>query len=204
MPKSKKNKFKSGTRKKKQRACRDNIDCSITNFRDKKYPNQIWNTCISQNGITNHILYVTPKNVLIKSVDTYQIPEFVIRMNHTQVMCSITFNGNYVSCFLRNCGAWYIVLIQPQSKVFNNFIYYKIKNAKNLLNYAGELSFKLNMFEDSKSNVLILNPDYLEKIPENTPIHNLLQDFVSQKNIARDIKEIGALIVADEVFQAFI
>jgi hypothetical protein len=60
------------------------------------------------------------------------------------------------------------------------------------------------MFEDSKSNVLILNPDYLEKIPENTPIHNLLQDFVSQKNIARDIKEIGALIVADEVFQAFI
>ena len=185
--------------------CKDDIGCEIKHFRKHKYPNQIWNTCIDVDGKIHHILYLTPKNVIIKSIDTYQIPTFVVRMEKTQVTCSFTFDGNYVSCFLRHCGSWYILLIQKNSMVYNDFLYYKIKHTKNVLNKDGELSFKLDMFMDTpNSPVLELKPEYLEEVSQRSPFWKVLQKFKFEKNIARDLKEIGALIVADTAFDAFI
>ena len=118
--------------------CKDEIDCNITSF--PKFPNKIWNTCISLNGETNHILYVTPINVVIKSVDTYQTPTFIVRVMSKGVQgnrtlnCSIAIYNNYVSCILRYCSEWYVILIQKNSLLYNNFVYYKLNGVKNVIN----------------------------------------------------------------------
>jgi hypothetical protein len=35
--------------------CKDDIDCSITNFREQNYANQIWNTCIKYDIQTRYV-----------------------------------------------------------------------------------------------------------------------------------------------------
>ena len=204
--------------------CKDDIDCSITNFREQQYPNQIWNTCIKVDGKTRHILYVTPKNVIIKSVDTFQVPIFVAKMNLAQIECNIAFTPvcnesffqfsfsgikrcnkkHYVSCFLRNCGTWYVVMIQAYSLLYNVELFYKLKHVKNVLNKAGELIFKPDMFMDLNANSvpqeLTLNPKYLEEVVETSPIYYLLQRFLLEKDVANFGKQVAVDVVASEAF----
>jgi hypothetical protein len=204
--------------------CKDDIDCSIANFREQNYANQIWNTCIKYDGKTYHILYVTPTNVIIKSTDTFQVPIFVAKMNLARIECNIAFTPvcnesffrfsfrgtkrcnkkHYVSCFLRNCGTWYVVMIQAYSLWYNVFLFYKIKHVKNLLNRAGELIFKPDMFmnltADSIPKELTLNPKYLEEIMETSPIFDLLHKFLFEKDVANFGKIVVADVVASEAF----
>ena len=230
---------KSGTRKHSQKKCNDNIDCEITHFRDHKYPNQVWNTCITLDGITKHILYITPKNVIIKSIDTIQVPRFVAKINKTQMECTIAFTPvcnesvftfsfntvkrcnkqHYVSCFLRHCGTWYAIMIQPYSAIYNVHLFYKINHVKNMLNNQGEVVFSnKNMVMGPPSNghgfkELTLNPDYLEEIVETSPIYPLLKRFVTEKIVANVAKQmvVGTAIgeatapviepMTDEIFE---
>lgn len=200
--------------------CHDDIDCGVHNFQDKHYPNQIWNTCITMDGKTNHILYVTPINVAIKSADTFQVPLFAVRMKNAIMESSFAFTPvckenifrfsfkgtkrcnkkHYVSCFLRHCGTWYVVMIQPYSLAYNVHLFYKIKHAKNLLNKQGEMVFKPDMFVDLNgdsiaSEELTFNPKYLEEIVETSSIRPLLQRFINEKNIANVLKQVAADVV---------
>jgi hypothetical protein len=171
-------------------------------------------------GETHHILYVTPKNVIIKSADTFQVPKFVAKMNLARMDCNIAFTPvcnesifhfsfrgtkrcnkkHYVSCFLRHCGTWYVIMIQPYSLMYNVHFIYKIKHVKNVLNTAGEMAFKPDMFMDlnagSAPQELTLNPKYLEEVVETSPIYPLIKRFISEKQIANILKTfvIGAVI----------
>lgn len=202
--------------------CRDDIDCSVTHFRDKNYPNQIWNTCIEMDGKSNHILYVTPINVAIKSADTFQVPLYVVKMKHATMESSFSFTPvcneslfrfsfrgtkrcnkkHYVSCFLRHCGTWYVVMIQSYSLVYNVHLFYKIKHAKNLLNAKGEMVFNPDMFVNvnAKSEEVTLHPKYLEEIAETAPILPLLKRFMNEKILANNIKQVATDVALFEAF----
>ena len=75
---------------------------------------------------------------------------------------------------------------------------------KNLLNRAGELIFKPDMFmdlnADSIPKELTLNPKYLEEIMETSPIFDLLHKFLFEKDVANFGKIVVADVVASEAF----
>jgi hypothetical protein len=56
------------------------VSCNILDKQFKGKLNPTWNTCINMNGIYNHIIYITSTNVLIKSIETLQIPEFYVKL----------------------------------------------------------------------------------------------------------------------------
>jgi hypothetical protein len=180
--------------------CKDEIDCNITSF--PKFPNKIWNTCISLNGEINHILYVTPINVVIKSVDTYQTPTFIVRVMSKGVQgnrtlnCSIAIYNNYVSCILRYCSEWYVILIQKNSLLYNNFVYYKLNGVKNVINTEGEVIFNQKMISIVNNNEIRINPNGFREITDE-PTKELLELFILQKMVAHDVKEIAALETAN-------
>jgi hypothetical protein len=114
------------------------------NFSDTQYTgkrNQTWKTCINMNGIYNHILYLTPNNVLIKSIETLQIPEFVIQCldktgNGIPMSSKIMIEDKYVSSFLYICGDWYAMMrlfgktinTQYLARTENNRAFFKLSN----------------------------------------------------------------------------
>ena len=69
------------------------------------------------NGIYNHIIYVTSVNVLIKSVETLQIPEFYVRFSNSSNIVSLTNS-------LEENGKWLLI----------GFNIDKITNLMNIIN----------------------------------------------------------------------
>lgn len=83
------------------------------NLLDKQYKgkqNQTWDTCINMNGIYNHIIYLTANNVIIKSPETIQIPEFKIAINNVPTTCKIMIKDKYIASFVFICGNWYAMM----------------------------------------------------------------------------------------------
>jgi hypothetical protein len=98
------------------------------NLLDKHYTennkeNEVWDTCIHMNGINNHIIYITPKNVVIKKIETAVIPEFAVKLSdeNNKSLCKIMIEDKYVGCFLKICGHWY-AFMRLFGKTFNSFI----------------------------------------------------------------------------------
>lgn len=87
-----------------------NVPCKTLDTQYTGKLNQTWDTCIKINGIQNHILYITPSNVIIKSIESAQIPEFKVKMNNVPTACKIMIEDKYVSCFLYVCGNWYAIM----------------------------------------------------------------------------------------------
>jgi len=93
-------------------SCLDaNRKCDIldTHYTDKVKVNESWKTCVTKNGVYNHIIYITPKNVVIKSIETQQIPEFVVKL-HTEQQCKLRCKNKYIACFLNICNKWYVIM----------------------------------------------------------------------------------------------
>lgn len=102
--------------------------------------NQTWHTCISMNGIKHRIIYITSKNVIIKSIETFQIPAFYVTIPQEKypVECNIMIEDKFVGCFVNICGEWYAIM-RLFGKTINtgvlarteaNKAYYKITNIK--------------------------------------------------------------------------
>jgi hypothetical protein len=89
------------------------------------------------NGVKNHILYITPKNVLIKSIETAQVPEFVVQLGTKSIVpCKIMIEDKFVASFVYICGSWY-ALMRLFGKTLNtgflartekNKVFYKLTN----------------------------------------------------------------------------
>ena len=98
--------------------------------------NNVWNTCISMNDIYNHIIYITPSNVIIKSVETIQIPEFIVEVSNNNGFRKVMIEDKYISCFLFICNEWYVIMrllgttlnTQFFARTEANKAFYKIKN----------------------------------------------------------------------------
>ena len=88
------------------------FDTQLTNTKNVKNKiNPTWKTCIyayadNKYEINYHIFYITPQNVIIKSIDSIQIPEFTVNgRKHT-----IMIEDKYISCFVLICGEWYAIM----------------------------------------------------------------------------------------------
>jgi len=113
-------------------ACSSSETCNFMDNHITGKPNELWTTCIDMNDIKNQITYVTPKNVIIKSIETGQIPEFVAKIvpksvepstqssietvtqtagqSNEPISCKIMIEDKYVNCFLFICGDWYAMM----------------------------------------------------------------------------------------------
>ncbi len=98
------------------------VKCNVLDTQYTGKLNQTWKTCINMNGINNHIFYLTPNNVIIKSVDTIQVPEFVVKCldktgNGEPNTSKIMIEDMHISAFLYICGDWYAIM-----RLFNKVI----------------------------------------------------------------------------------
>ena len=85
--KTKNNKTKNNKKYKKNKKggniCNNStISCDIMDTQFSEKINHTWKTCIKMNDKYNHIIYVTSTNVLIKSIETIQIPEFYVKFSN--------------------------------------------------------------------------------------------------------------------------
>jgi hypothetical protein len=200
------------------------------NLLDKHYTennkeNEVWDTCIHMNGINNHIIYITPKNVVIKKIETAVIPEFAVKLSdeNNKSLCKIMIKDKYVGCFLKICGHWY-AFMRLFGKTFNSFIlskpdknnsYYKIKNIEIEANDPEKGSgiikipkeyyenFNANpFFSTSKNKIIKLKENCFKKIDEeNINEYNLLQRFRFQKILGAGEKEGVVYEFGDEVLE---
>jgi hypothetical protein len=172
----------------------------------------VWVTCINMNGINNHIIYVTSKNVLIKSVETLQVPEFVVKFEGDAEprTCKIMIEDKYIACFLKICGQWY-AMMRLFGKTLNtgylartekNKVFYRINSmeidANDPSNDTGLIKIPKDSYKDSDSTpifstsstkVIELTDKCFENINKQTSnVFNVLQRFRQQKLAANDAK----------------
>jgi hypothetical protein len=211
----KRSKQLSGIAKGIESNCPDTqVNCNLL---DKHYTegnksNEVWDTCINMNGINNHIIYVTSKNVAIKSVETLQVPEFVVKFegDDEQRTCKIMIEDKYIACFLKICGQWY-AMMRLFGKTLNtgflartekNKVFYRISNmeidANDPSNGTGLIKIPKDSYKDSDSTpilstsstkVIELTDKCFENINKQTGnVFNVLQRFRQQKLAANEAK----------------
>ena len=220
----------SKVRKGENNTCIDEtVKCNILDKQLSSSLNQVWTTCINMNGIYNHILYITPKNVIIKSIETFQIPEFVVNVNGNSGSYKIMIEDKYVNCFLKICGDWY-AMMRLFGKTINtsylartekNRAFYKLKNIGDLLpteftnNDALRLPNGYYKIEDSprtffsfatsSAQTIKIKDSHVENINKRTsvknkPVFKVLQRFRQQKLLGNDAKQEAAEGALDVVF----
>jgi hypothetical protein len=190
------------------------VNCNLL---DKHYTegnklNEIWDTCINMNGINNHIIYVTSKNVAIKSVETLQVPEFVVKFDDENEprTCKIMIEDKYIACFLKICGQWY-AMMRLFGKTLNtgflartekNKVFYRIRNididSNDPSGGTGVIKIPKDSYKDSDSTpilstsstkVIELTDKCFENINKQTGnVFNVLQRFRQQKLAANEAK----------------
>ena len=228
---TKKRYFKKGGDYNNDNDCPDSkVECKWFDQQFKGKMNPSWNTCISMNGIYNHILYVTSVNVLIKSIESLQIPEFYVKFsdNPNNVKCKIMIEDKYVNCFIYLCGKWYAMMrlfgttinTQYFARTEKNRAFYELKNIdvnlykKNPENSGdGSIIIPTGSYtEENKSQVLStddsariikLSDSNVININKNndTKAFNVLQRFRQQKLYANNVKkEIAQNLAEDLVF----
>jgi len=197
------------------------------NLLDKHYTengkvNETWDTCINMNGIYNHIIYITSKNVIIKSIESVQVPEFVVKLpNETgNISCKIMIEDKYVGCFLKVCGEWYVIM-RLFGKTLNtgmlartekNRAFYKINgitiDADNPEDDSSLILLQKNSYEEiedttkistSRTKVVKLKDGHFTNIDKKNDVFHVLQRFRQQKLIANAEKQQVAYDVADDV-----
>lgn len=202
------------------------VNCNLL---DKHYTegnklNETWDTCINMNGINNHIIYITSKNVLIKSVETPQVPEFVVKLANAEEpqTCKIMIEDKYVACFLKICGQWY-AMMRLFGKTLNtgylartekNKVFYQIDNieidANDPSSGTGIIKIPKDSYKESGSSpffstssakAIELNDKCFTNINKQTGnVFNVLQRFRQQKLLANDAKhEVANDVIGDVI-----
>jgi len=197
-----------------------------TQFNNKINPT--WETCITANSIKNHIIYITPNNVIIKSVETIQIPQFLVKLNVGPIISAkIKIEDKFVECFMFICGQWYVSLRLFTTVVYNgplaftaaNRTFFRLLNKKNKINFEIDtsnpsvgsslitfpehsytVSSEQYTLQTSATDTITLSPEFVENIsPENDPMaYNTIVIFRDQKIIANEVKQEIVLDVVEE------
>ena len=178
--------------------------------------NSVWKTCINMNDRYNKIIYVTQKNVFIKSVETLQIPEFQVYLDplNNNIPCKIMIEDKYINCFLFICGDWYAMMrlfgttinTGHFARTEKNKAFYKLNNTI-LLDVISSNNFgliqimpntytevkKITVLDTSDTKIILLNQNVVENINKSSLVNgekvfNILQRFRQQKVYANDAK----------------
>ena len=209
------------------------VSCNILDKQFKGKLNPTWNTCINMNGIYNHIIYITSTNVLIKSIETLQIPEFYVKLSNDvdNTRCNILIEDKYVSCFIYLCGKWYAMMrlfgktinTQYLARTEKNRVFFELQNiAVNVdttnpenpgdgtISIPNGLYSELNNSKLLSTNVSAREIKLSEKcfinINKNNDIKafNVLQRFRQQKLFASNVKKDAAQDFAKEIILGFL
>ena len=196
------------------------LDTQLTNTKNVTNKiNPTWKTCIysyaeNKYEINYHIFYITPQNVVIKSIDSIQIPEFTVNgKKHT-----IMIEDKYISCFLLICGEWYAIMrlfgttlnTELLARTEKNRAFFKLPPEINI-NYVKEpsphkhtiITIPSSVYtlvnENDSIKTIKLNDNVVKNINRETDLlaYGVLSEFFSQKIFADSIKE---EVVEDSVF----
>jgi hypothetical protein len=141
--------------------------------------NSVWKTCIEINGRKNKIIYVTSKNVFIKSIESLQIPEFYIKIQETKeetITCKLMIEDKYISCFLYICGEWYVIMRLFGKTINTDFLarteankaFYKLKNVNIDLDVDTLITSDETPDSVNGSGLVLISPDTYTKISPYT------------------------------------
>lgn len=209
------------------------VGCKWLDQQFKNKLNPSWNTCINMNGINNHIIYVTSVNVLIKSIESLQIPEFYVKFsdNSNNTKCKIMIEDKYVNCFIFLCGKWYAMMrlfgttinTQYLARTEKNRAFFELKNidvnldTKNPENSGdGVILIQSNSYSeeqksqllstDNSTKIIKLSDSNVTNINKNNDIKvfNVLQRFRQQKLYANNVKTELAQDLAEDLIFGFL
>jgi hypothetical protein len=197
------------------------------NLLDKQYTgklNQVWDTCIRMNDVNNHMIYVTPFNLIIKSIENLQIPEFHVSIqNNTPMPTNIMIEDKYVNCFVYYCGHWY-AMMRLFGKTINtghlartekNRAFFRLSNnitidsidpslGTGLINVISHFDIVSNdhKLKTGNSQVIKLRDETVTNINKSNKIYtfNVLQRFRQEKFAANTGKISFLEGLADTVF----
>jgi hypothetical protein len=207
--------------------------CNTLDTHYKEKHNETWDTCINMNGINNHIIYLTNSNfLLIKSPETFQIPEFKIAMNNVPTMCKIMIKNQYIASFVFICGNWY-AMMRLLGTTVNTGIFARTEQNEAFFLLNG-INIDINTNNPTEGSGLIYIPKYntvsKEEVSQklstsNTPtirliegsfknidkssmvnnqaVFDVLQRFRQQKVIANDAKHEAVHTVFDGFLSLF-
>ena len=199
------------------------------NWFDKHYTgnrklNETWDTCIDMNGIKNHIIYITSQNVAIKSIESLQVPEFVVKLptENEPIKCKIMIEDKYVGCFLNVCGQWYAIMrlfgttlnTGILALTETNKAYYRVKNieidAKDPETGSSLITIPQGSYTESdedltlatsKTQIIKLNDNCFTNINKEDDTFNVLQRFRQQKIWANAEKQELASEAVENIFR---
>ena len=181
------------------------------NLLDKQYTNKlnnVWDTCITVNGIQHNILYITPKNVITESA---QIPEFTVILppNENPIPCKIMIEDKYVGYFLNINDKWYAIMRTINTGFFAkteiNKAYYLVSNISINIQYNGDgngaIILPPNSYENvnnttvlstSNAKTIRLQNMHFKNITKevDSNIFNVLEIFRNQKIMA-NVEKVG-------------
>jgi hypothetical protein len=175
------------------------VPCNLLDTQHPQKNNKLWNTCINENGINNHILYITSlNNLLIKDIETLRVPLFKIN----DKICKIQIEDKFVGCFLKICGKWYAIM-RLFGKTLNtgvfartekNKAFYELncitvneENGSIQIDKFTEYNQKLTLSNDTP--IIKLNNYAFTNIRKDNDVFKILQKFRQQKIIGNSIKE---------------
>lgn len=203
------------------------------NILDKQYnkQNPTWDTCITIDNTKNNIVYVTSSNVIIKSIESAQVPEFTVKLLPAQqIKSKIMIEDKYVACFIRISNQWY-AMMRLFGKTLNtgylgrtekNKVFYKLKSGitfdidttdtktgSGLIQIASDSYTKEDIKQrvaTSNAPTIILKESFVENINKsnNLPIFNILQRFRQEKLLGNDVKQVVAQEAADGAISGLI
>jgi len=202
------------------------VPCDVLDTHYKNKKNEMWKTCIKMNGINNHIIYVTQSNVLIKSIESGQIPVFQVSFFSKAhplsppINCNIMIEDRFISCFLYICGQWYAMMRMFGNKTFvntgflaqteKNRAFYKLKGiivdfetgvVKIPHGAFSEISDKKFLLVTEKSKIINIKDGYFTNIDkQNSPkVFDVMQSFRQQKLLGNEIKNEAEFQAVDGV-----
>lgn len=174
--------------------------CELFDTQFKSKENQIWKTCITIEKQPRIMIYITPLNVVIKSIETIQIPEFRVRIVDTDatgnktvknVNCVIKIEDKYVGCFVFINGHWYAIM-----RLFGSTLNteYFARTEKNRVFYKlGGMSVDINTTSGDGTGVITINEKMYDKKYNKTLLGNSKSPTITIKQDFENInKETGA------------
>jgi hypothetical protein len=197
------------------------FDTQLTNTKNVANKiNPTWKTCIygfrgNKYEINYHIFYITPQNVVIKSIDSIQIPEFTVNGSKHKII----IEDKYISCFVFVCGEWYAIMrlfgttinTELLARTEKNKAFYKLpteiiidylkKKPSPIENTIITIPNNVYTFVENKETIktIKINDHLVKNINKTTDLiaFGVLQEFFEQKILADSVKE---TVVEESVF----
>jgi len=196
--------------------------CELFDSQFSSKSNNIWKTCITVNKTPRPIIYMSPQNVLIKSIETIQIPEFTIDISNATGRYVIRIEDKYVGCFVYVNNSWYAIMrlfgttlnTHYFARTEKNKVFYRLDGIGvdiNVANNTGTGTIKLsdNMYNkefvktvlgNKNTPTITLTSGFTTINKDNGVNDNIfssLQAFRQQKLLGNDAKQEAAITAVD-------